>query len=611
MLPLDKMRVSSSEKFAETDPLFLQYGYISGYPLFRQVLAKFLAKGYNQEVDPEHLFVTNGISGSLGLLCSLFVSKGDVIVVEEPSYFLALNIFRDFGLEIVSVGMDSNGMKTDELEAKLTAGLRPKVIYTIPSFHNPTGYTLSDARRKHLVSLASTYNFLVFADEVYQLLAFDNVPPPPPVLCYYDTTGHVLSMGSFAKIAAPALRLGWFQVSKHGAKILKRIYDCGQLDSSGGLNPIISGMVEKFIHLGYQEQHIVDVRKELTTRASILGDALRKHLPPSATFIQPTGGYFIWITLPPGIQGTALLDECVANHKVRFHPGVRFGTGLEQYIRLSFSYYNANDLAIGAERLGNAMKVMISKQTGVPSAIPDTSSERRLTPNLAIQGATGRLGSLIVQSVTSSSIASKTNLNLIGTIGRNEAVPVDADVIIDVSSPHGTETLVNSLLTRAQSSSSSKPPALVVGTTGASLPMESLKKYAAFAPVVLCANFSAGVPLMLSMIDTTKDLLQKKEWQVEVTEQHHIAKVDAPSGTAKRILGALESAGLHGLHKDHTIPCHSMRLGDTVGIHTVHLAGPGERIEITHTATKREVFAVGALRIAAWASVQPKGFYIK
>lgn len=130
----------------------MQYGVIAGYPEFRESLATFLTEGYGRAVDPSHLFATNGISGGLGLLCSLFVTRGDVVVVEEPSYFLALSIFRDFGLEIVSVPVDADGMVVSVLEGKLKAGLRPRFVYTIPAFQNPTGATLTDARKTALVS---------------------------------------------------------------------------------------------------------------------------------------------------------------------------------------------------------------------------------------------------------------------------------------------------------------------------------------------------------------------------------------------------------------------------------------------------------------------------
>jgi aspartate/methionine/tyrosine aminotransferase len=396
LLPLARVRAAAAAKLAEEDPLLLQYGYISGYPQFRESLARFLARGYGKDaVDPELLFATNGVSGALGLICSLFATRGDAIVVENPSYFLALSIFRDFGLRVAPCRLDEDGLDTDELERMLRAPapaggepFRPRFVYCIPAFHNPTGYSLSAARKAHLCRLAAEFDFLVLADEVYQLLGFDGAPRPADPLCYFDTpevvaaggrggaAGHVLSIGSFAKITAPGLRLGWLQASPAGAPLLKRIYNCGQLDSSGALNPLISGVVHTMIESGSQEQHLAAVRAELTQRGRVLGDALRAHLPPGATFIQPQGGYFIWIAIPPPLHGMRLMDFCVAKHRTRFHPGERFGTGLDGFIRLSFSYYSAPDLAVGAQRLGEAMREMIAASAPAAS-IADKAEEAK------------------------------------------------------------------------------------------------------------------------------------------------------------------------------------------------------------------------------------------
>lgn len=560
-------------------------------------------------MDPELLFVTNGISGGLGLICSLFCGRGDVICVETPSYFLALSIFRDFGMSIVDIPLDEGGMDVDALEAKLKAGLRPRVVYTIPAFHNPTGYSMTDARKRQLVRLSEEYDFIVLADEVYQLLGFTGVAPPPPVLCDYDVSGgNVLSMGSFAKILAPGMRLGWLQTSPAGKKLLDKIYNCGQLDSSGAVNPVISGIVHTFIEEGHQDAHLAAVRAELTSRATVLGDALRANLPPGATFIQPSGGYFIWITLPPvpGLTGASLLDWSVANHQIRFHPGMRFGSGLEGFIRLSFSYYNAGDLAIGAARLGESMRTLIDKLVTQGPIAPPAPPAPSGPPKVAVQGASGRLGSLIVGCATGAIAGVPASpVGFAGPIGRDGAIPSGTGVVIDVSLPEGTSALVAAL------SAAPAPLPLVVGTTGADLPWDALRAYAAKAPVVVSANFSVGVPLVLGMLGSVKGALPEG-WTAEVTEIHHTAKRDAPSGTAKRLVAALEDAGVPAAGEPGApIPTHALRLGDTVGVHTVFLAGPGERVEVTHTATRREVFALGALRLAAWAATQKPGLYIK
>lgn len=202
-----------------------------------------------------------------------------------------------------------------------------------------------------------------------------------------------------------------------------------------------------------------------------------------------------------------------------------------------------------------------------------------MTPRVAIHGADGRLGQLIVQEAGAA---------FAGAVERGGEIP-DCDVVIDVTSAEGLASLLPRL--------SGQP--LLVGTTGA-LPMGALEDYAALAPVAIVPNFSAGVPLLIALLT---EAVQKMpgDWRVEITEAHHDQKLDSPSGTARRLVQAVTDAG--GDSPD----VHSVRVGDTIGEHSVWLAGPGERIELTHVATRREVFAIGALRWSAWLVERPPG----
>ena len=201
---------------------------------------------------------------------------------------------------------------------------------------------------------------------------------------------------------------------------------------------------------------------------------------------------------------------------------------------------------------------------------------------VAIHGSTGRLGQLI---------AEEAGVSFVGSVARTGEIP-ECDVVIDVSSADGLQ----SLLTRLNG----QP--LLVGTTG-DLPMGALEAYSQGAAVALVSNFSAGVPLLLDLIRKAVDSMPD-DWSVEVVEAHHDQKKDAPSGTALRMIRAIEDGG-----GPIDPPTHSIRAGDTIGEHTVWLAGPGERIEIKHVATKRSVFAIGALRWASWLQEQPPGLY--
>ena len=198
-------------------------------------------------------------------------------------------------------------------------------------------------------------------------------------------------------------------------------------------------------------------------------------------------------------------------------------------------------------------------------------------PRIAVHGAFGRLGALIVAELGEQSVE---------VVPRTGAVP-ECDVIIDVSSPKGTAELLTRLTNQA----------LVVGTTG-DLPMNQLNNYAMQASVAIVPNFSVGIPLLLNLIEQATRILPEG-WHIEVVEAHHSAKKDSPSGTAKRLVQAI----------GREVPTHSLRVGDTFGEHTVWMCGPGERLELKHVATRREVFAIGAVRWAKWLAQQPIGLH--
>nr|CCA17759.1 aminotransferase putative [Albugo laibachii Nc14] len=584
LLPLETIREAAAIKFAENDRMFLQYGHIYGYPKFRQTLAAFLSKGYNANVDPEKLFITNGVTGGLALICSLFCQAGDLVFMEEPTYFLALSIMKDFKLNVRQIRMEQDGLDVDELEKWLIRGVIPKILYTIPTCHNPTGRTLSAAKREKLVQLSIQYRFLIVADEVYQLLSFPHVIPPPPMFTF-DTHATVLALGSFSKILAPAVRLGWVQASP---KLLSKLAQSGQLDSSGGINPVISGIVHAAIASGKQQEHLQFAINTLSTRAEALLTQLQASLPSSVTLEKPNGGYFVLVRLPDHLNAADLLP-IAQKHKVMFLPGSSFSNSMKNYLRLSFSWYDIPDLELGARRLSSSIEEFLAMQT--QSIVSPITSKCRI----AVHGARGRLGSLIVQMLIA-------NEQYAGEIDLRSHEPLsqsNVDVIIDVTLPDGTKTLLTTLMAASQH------PPLIIGTTG-SLPMDLIHSYAAKAPVVLRSNFSKGVPLLCDLARVAAFHLSD-EWNVHIDEMHHTKKIDAPSGTAKTILQSVVSTGapctLNG------IPTTSMRLGDEVGQHTIFFGGPGERIEIKHQATSRNVFAIGAIRVAKEAVQRVPGVY--
>lgn len=356
LLPLDLIRESAQGTLAQGDTSFLQYGVEQGDGYFRAALANFLTDGYGFPVQAENLLVTTGISNALDLLCSYFTKAGDTIFVEEPSYFLALRIFADHGLNVVSVETDEEGLIPASLEEKL-AGSRPRFLYLIPTFQNPTGHTLTQDRRDQIVKLAEKHDFFIAADEVYQLLNYSNEKPPKSFGAYIDSE-HVVSLGSFSKIMAPGLRLGWMQAN---AKIIQRFVLSGLMDSGGGLNPFTSAILRGIVESGGLEKNIGRLKSVYRDRIRAMDEALRRHIP-EAEYVLPSGGYFFWLKFPGSMDLGALRKGASAFH-VDFRQGELFSSrgGLKNYMRLCFVMYEAHQIEEGIKRLMQCLDQFSSK----------------------------------------------------------------------------------------------------------------------------------------------------------------------------------------------------------------------------------------------------------
>jgi 2-aminoadipate transaminase len=204
LTPPELFRVLTDRFFASASASDFNYGATRGDPQFITSLAAFVERVYGMAADPLSLFLTTGNSQALALVCERFTEPGDTVFVEEPNYFLAFQILTDRKLDIVSIPVDANGMRVDLVE-ELLKTRKPRLIYTIPSYQNPTGVTLSRERRERLADLSREHDFVVAADEVYQLLSYTG--DVPSAMATLVGRGNVISMGSFSKILAPALRV--------------------------------------------------------------------------------------------------------------------------------------------------------------------------------------------------------------------------------------------------------------------------------------------------------------------------------------------------------------------------------------------------------------------
>lgn len=350
LLPLDVLQQASAAFFRGAEPQDITYGRKEGDARFTESLAAFLGENYGQPVRPDSLFLSGGVSQALDFICTQFSRPGDNIIVEEPCYFLAYQIFKDHGLNIISVPLDRDGMDIDALEAILSR-VKPTLVYTIPSYQNPSGCSMSAERRKRLIALSQTHDFLIVADEVYQLLSYHGTLPAAfGTMLDGDT---VLSVGSFSKILAPGLRLGWIQTSN---KRVRQLTEAGLANSGGSMNQFTSMIVNQALVSGLAQKHLAKLCTAYRERVVTMDAALREQLSDHVSWIKPEGGYFFWLKLIKHVDTKALLERANAVH-VGFNMGTLFSNndGMQDYIRLSFASYEQESIRIGITRLKSAL----------------------------------------------------------------------------------------------------------------------------------------------------------------------------------------------------------------------------------------------------------------
>ncbi len=346
LLPVDLLSQASESFLQEAHPFELNYGVLPGDERFLESLAGYLGEGYDASVSPESLFVTAGNSQALDFVSTVFSKSGDTVFVEEPSYYLAFQIFRDHGLNVVGIPIDEDGINIDALEESLKRH-NPAFLYTIPSYHNPGGQCLSAERRLRLIELSQQHDFLIVADEVYQLLYYYDRPPPAfGTMIQTDT---VLSLGTFSKILAPAMRLGWIQT---GPGLRKRILKNGFVNSGGSINHYTSHIVRHAIDLGLQQTFVGELRRTYRSRVEAMHDSLQSLFGDLATWRRPDGGYFFWLRFDEDVD-TSVLRERARSRQTGFQPGSVSSSerGFSNFVRLSFTHYDENDIREGIARM--------------------------------------------------------------------------------------------------------------------------------------------------------------------------------------------------------------------------------------------------------------------
>lgn len=358
LLPVAELARAAADALERHGTAALAYGTEQGPGrLIEQLRARLTRSGATPPA--EELMITGGISQALDMLCGQLSKPGDVALVEAPTYHLAQRIFRDRGLRLVGVPGDSHGLHVEAAEALATMlrarGERVAFLYTVPTFGNPTGVTLPPERRQALAELARRANLPVLEDDAYGELWFDL--PPPPAVASYDPGGPVVRLGSFAKVLAPGLRLGWIQAAP---ELVRGCCLSGLLDSGGGVNHFTAHVVASFMEHGALDTHLERLRAAYGQRRDTLLAALARYLPAGCTWNPALGGFFVWVRLPPQLDSAAILPAAEAAG-VSYLSGERFFPegGGRHYLRLSFSLLPPAEIEAGARALGATLRAAL------------------------------------------------------------------------------------------------------------------------------------------------------------------------------------------------------------------------------------------------------------
>ena len=358
MFDVEGIRAASNAALAEEPGAALQYGATEGYNPLREQLAAFMTSKGATAVAADNLIVTTGSQQALDLLGKTLISPGDKVIVEGPTFLATIQCFRLYGAELISAPIDGNGVKTDELEA-LIAEHKPKFVYLIPTFGNPSGAMLSAERRKAVLEMAVKHNTLIVEDDPYGDLYFGDAPPPSLLNLSASVPGSrelLVHCGSLSKVLSPGLRVGWMIAP---AELLAKATMCKQF-SDAHTSTFAQATAAQYLKAGRMPATLANVRKVYAERAQAMGDALRKELGEAIDFVQPQGGLFVWARLTGAggkvADGNVLAQRAIEKG-VAFVPGTPFFCANPDHatLRLSFATADVEKIREGVARLGQAV----------------------------------------------------------------------------------------------------------------------------------------------------------------------------------------------------------------------------------------------------------------
>ena len=336
----------------------LQYGPLYGLDDLRDEVVRYLAQD-GIAAARDNILIVNGAKQGLDLACRVFLEKGDMVIVAAPTYLTAASILKAAEATFLSVPQDENGMMVDVLEEHLAArweagAQMPKLLFDVPDFHNPTGITMSEARRRRLVELAIMYDFVLIEDDPYRRIRFEGDAVAP--IKSFDTAGRVIGLGTVSKLLGPGIRVGWVNAAPD---IIRRM---AAHKSDHGSCPLMQRIVVQLFRNGKVDQHIAALSKVLREHRDAMVDAIQRCMPGTTVRV-PAGGYFLWAELPSDIDADEVVRRAAKAGVAIFSGKASFAESPPQnFLRLAYSYCTPARIVEGIELVGRGYRALLAER---------------------------------------------------------------------------------------------------------------------------------------------------------------------------------------------------------------------------------------------------------
>lgn len=354
LFPVEEIAAASAKILAEDGANALQYSTTEGYLPLREFISKRYFEKRGLQIDPDEILITNGSQQSIDLIGKIFLNKGDRVAMESPGYLGAIQALSIFEPEFIEVPLLADGIDTELLESTLNVG-GVKLFYTVPTFQNPSGVTYSKQKRINTAAILDKHDVVCVEDNAYSELRFSG-EELPTIRNFSENT---ILLGSFSKIIAPGLRMGWICASKDIMEKLLVVKQAADLHS----NYLSQRIIHQYLLDNNIDEHILKIKDAYGKRCDVMLDLMAEHFPDCVEYTKPEGGMFIWVTLPDRISSIDLFETAIKEN-VAFVPGSPFyteeGAGINT-LRLNYSNSDFEQIEEGIKRLAKCLNCLLKK----------------------------------------------------------------------------------------------------------------------------------------------------------------------------------------------------------------------------------------------------------